>query len=233
LPLPWTKYGRALQNRQKLLTEIDKAIARHNLENDFESSALGILIKAQQQAEDFDIEELKEQVINLWFLASNELSSALASLCQELKQHPEVLELINLEQENLNKTEMSLEKIRHMTYLEQVIKEVLRLNPPVTGGIRQVIKNCSFNDYLLPVGWKIVYRIDATLRDSNIYSEPDRFDPNRFSLERAEDKQQPYSYIPFGGGMRECMGKELSFLVMKIFALVFIESEKSKLNIEH
>jgi retinoid hydroxylase len=230
LPLPWTKYGRALQNRQKLLNEIDRAIARHNLENDFESSALGILIKAQQQVEDFDIEELKEQVINLWFLASNELSSALASLCQELKQHPEVVELINLEQEKLNKTAtLSLEKIRQMTYLEQVIKEVLRLNPPVPGGIRQVIKDCSFNGYRLPVGWKIVYRIDATLKDSNIYSQPDRFDPNRFSPERAEDKQQPYSYIPFGGGMRECMGRELSFLVIKIFALALIESETSKL----
>jgi cytochrome P450 len=159
----------------------------------------------------------------------------LVSLCRELEKHPEVIDSIELEKNKLNFSEsLSLETLKKMNYLERVIKEILRLNPPVSGGIRQVIKECSFNGYSLPVGWKIVYRINATLRDSNIYSQPDRFDPDRFNSDRAEDKKQPYSYIPFGGGMRECMGRELSFLVMKIFTTKFINSkwiEKALTNI--
>ena len=58
----------------------------------------------------------------------------------------------------------------------------------------------------------------ASLRKSCLYREPERFDPDRFAPDRAEDKQKRFGYIPFGGGLRECLGKEFAKLEMKIFA---------------
>lgn len=51
-----------------------------------------------------------------------------------------------------------------------------------------------------------------THKDPSIFPEPEKFDPERFSEQRAEDKKVPYSFIPFGGGARQClgMGKELN-----------------------
>jgi cytochrome P450 len=57
--------------------------------------------------------------------------------------------------------------------------------------------------------------ITQTHQDSQLYPEPERFDPDRFSSERSA---KPFSYVPFGGGLRECLGKEFARLEMKLFA---------------
>lgn len=54
-----------------------------------------------------------------------------------------------------------------------------------------------------------------THHDPSIYSQPENFDPDRFSEQRAEDKKVPYSFIPFGGGSRQCIGMELAKLELK------------------
>ena len=55
------------------------------------------------------------------------------------------------------------------------------------------------------------------------------FNPERFNNENREDKKQPYTYLPFGGGLRECLGKELAFVVMKIFASILTRNYSWKL----
>jgi retinoid hydroxylase len=63
-----------------------------------------------------------------------------------------------------------------------------------------------------------LYQIAATHQDPTIYPDPKQFDPDRFDKARAEDKQKPFAYAPFGGGVRECIGKEFARLEIKIFA---------------
>ncbi|MGL5924352.1 cytochrome P450 [Chroococcidiopsis sp.] len=71
-------------------------------------------------------------------------------------------------------------------------------------------------------GWDIYYQIPETHQDPQLYKNPEQFDPDRFSPERAEDKQKVFSHIPFGGGIRECLGKEFARLEMKIFAALLV-----------
>lgn len=59
-----------------------------------------------------------------------------------------------------------------MTYLDQVLKEVERLYPPVAGGFRGVVKPFVYNGYYVPKGWQVLYRIERTHKDPNIYTEP-------------------------------------------------------------
>lgn len=111
--------------------------------------------------------------------------------------------------------------LKQMTYLEQVLKEVLRLYSPASGP-RKVIKSCEFNGYLIPQGWQVFYHPAATHQDSSIYTQPEDFDPERFAPPRSEDKQKSMSYIPFGGGVRECLGREFAKLEMKLFAALLV-----------
>ncbi|MDY7022665.1 MAG: cytochrome P450, partial [Cyanobacteriota bacterium] len=125
------------------------------------------------------------------------------------------------EQQQLQLSEpLSFEQLKLMPYLDQVLKEVLRFVPPVGGAFRQVIETCEFNGYTLPKGWSVLYQIGRTHYDPSIYNEPDKFDPDRFFPERTEEK--PYGYLPFGGGMRECLGKEFAKLEMKILAILLL-----------
>ena len=123
------------------------------------------------------------------------------------------------EQDRLNITGTpTLEDLKNMTYLEQVIKEVMRLIPPVGGGFRKAIATFEFGGYRIPEGWIVQYQIAQTHKDEDLYPESDRFDPERFAPGRLADKQASFGYIPFGGGLRECLGKEFARLEMRLFA---------------
>ncbi len=172
-----------------------------------------------EEGNSLSLDELKDQVLLLLFAGHETLTSALVSFCLLMAQHKEIFARIRTEQNQLGIDEpLTTDKLKEMVYLEQVLKEVLRFIPPVGGGFREVIEDCEFNGYSIPKGWMLQYVVGKTHQDEEIYQLPEKFDPSRFSPERAEDKNKVFSYIPFGGGARECLGKEFARLEMKIFA---------------
>ncbi len=265
ISFPWTKFGRALHCREKLLTEIEKIVRERQEGEDSSQDALGLLLQARdEEGNSLSLQELKEQVLLLLFAGHETLTSAIASTCLLLAQHPPIVAAIRAEQEELGlapllkslegeafgqKTldfsdnlspeyfaptpdfrldkhaldnSLTMEQLKLMTYLEQVLKEVLRLIPPVAAGFRDIIQSCEFNGYQLPQGWSILYRIRQTHYDPNIYFNPEEFDPARFAPERGEDKAKPFGYLPFGGGIRECLGREFAKLEMKLFTTLLV-----------
>ncbi|MGK7950835.1 MAG: cytochrome P450 [Xenococcaceae cyanobacterium] len=226
LPLPSTKFGRALESKKRLFAQIETIIIQRQQENYRDSDILGVLLAVQEQTgKSLSLRELAEQIVNLLLLGRNELTSALTSFLMLTSQYPNVLESLQNEQEKLNKLEpLSLDKLKKMVYLEQVIKEVLRQAPPVSGGLRKVIRDCSFDGFRIPQGSNVAYHISSILQDPNIYQKPEQFNPERFNSTNAEDKQKPFCYVPFGGGARECMGKEFAYLVIKIFVSILVNN---------
>ncbi len=220
IPLPWTKFGKALRCRQALLKYIEDIVTRRQQADSPGEDALGLLIQAQDESgNSLSLEELKDQVLSLLFAGHETLTSAIASFCLLTAQHPEVIERLRAEQQKLSLTSpLTLDNLKQMSYLEQVIKEVMRLVPPVGGGFRKVIKSFEFGGYRIPQGWTISYQIAPTHKDPELYPDSDSFDPERFSPEKAADKQKSFGYIPFGGGLRECLGKEFARLEMRLFA---------------
>ena len=218
--LPWTKFGKGLKARRKLLKHLESIVTKRQQAQEPGTDALGLLIAAEDEdGKSLTLEELKDQVLLLLFAGHETLTSAIASFCLLTAQHPEVLEKLRQEQDRLNITGTpTLENLKDMTYLDQVIKEVMRLVPPVGGGFRSAIETFEFGGYRIPQGWSVQYQIAQTHKDEDIYPESDRFDPDRFNPERSADKQASFGYIPFGGGLRECIGKEFARLEMRLFA---------------
>lgn len=223
LPFPWTRFGQAMQGRDRLLQSIEQIVRQRQQSVNPGEDTLGLLVQAQDEnGNSLSTEELKEQVQLLLFAGHETLTSAVASFCLLTAQHPDILTRLRQEQQQFPADQpLSLEHLKQMTYLEQVLKEVLRLVPPVGGGFRTVINACEFNGYQIPQGWSVLYQIGSTHKDAGLYPQPDRFDPDRFSVDRLQAQtvdQQKYGYLPFGGGIRECLGKEFARLEMKIFA---------------
>lgn len=217
--LPWTRFGQAYRCRAQLLQELERLIRHRSTQPDLGSDALGLMLQAKDDdGHQLSIEELKDQVLLLLFAGHETLTSALASFCLLMAQHPQVMAQARSEQKLLQTQPLTLDALKQMTYLEQVLKEVLRLIAPVGGGFRTVLKPCEFGGYHIPQGWTVLYEISLTHQDSDVFSAPETFDPERFSPSRAEDKAKPFSHLPFGGGMRECLGKEFARLEMKLFA---------------
>ncbi|OUL27625.1 cytochrome P450 [Nostoc sp. 106C] len=224
LPLPFTKFGKAVAARNQILQHITKVV-RERQQNPTKD-ALSLLIQARdEEGNSISERELIIQALLLLFAGHETTTSMLTWLCLELARHPEVMERAREEQLQLaSQGNLSLEQLGKMPYLEQVLLEVERLNPPVGGGFRGVIKEFDFHGFHVPAGWQLLYSIPVTHRLEKIYSEPGRFDPDRFSQKRQENKNYPFSLIGFGGGPRICIGIAFAKMEMKIVAAHLLRS---------
>ena len=219
--LPWTTFSKALRARNQLLTHLENAIQerRENPSND----ALGLLIQSRdEEGNSLSEEEIKVQALLMLFAGHETTTSMLISLAMSLAQYPDILHQARAEQEAIGSEELNFEQLKQMTYLSQILKEVERLYPPVAGGFRGVVKPLEFQGYHIPAGWKVLYQMKGAHLDSNIYNNPDDFDPSRFSLERSEDKKVDFSLIGFGGGPRICLGLAFAQMEMKIFSALLL-----------
>lgn len=230
--LPWTAFGKALRNRAALLSEIEQLIEQRQADPSRRAEAadaLDIMLAARdaETGEGLAIEELKDQVLLLLFAGHETLTSAIASFCLLTAQHPEVLATARAEQQPFLGQPLTLESFKQMPYLDCVIKEVMRISPPVGGGFREVIQDCDYGGYRIPKGWSSLYAINTTHQDETVFPEPDTFDPSRF--DEAAPWRPPFSHVPFGGGLRECLGKEFARLEMKLFAARLLQGYRWEL----
>jgi cytochrome P450 len=105
------------------------------------------------------------------------------------------------------------EKVGKLRYLEQVMNETLRLYPPVHLGSRIAAADLEFRGYPIPAGQRVVYSIYLTHRDARTWEQPDAFRPERFA---GAEARQPYAFLPFGGGSRNCIGSAFAQVEIKV-----------------
>ncbi|XP_034041430.1 cytochrome P450 26C1 [Thalassophryne amazonica] len=117
---------------------------------------------------------------------------------------------------------LSLEKLSQLHYIDCIVKEVLRFLPPVSGGYRTALKTFELDGYQIPKGWSVMYSIRDTHETAAVFQSPELFDPDRFGLDRHESRSSRFSYVPFGGGVRSCVGKELAQIILKTLVVELI-----------
>lgn len=105
--------------------------------------------------------------------------------------------------------------LRRLPALDGVIKEALRLYPPIHLGSRVAAFDIAFRGFHIPAGTRVLYSIYLTHRDERYWPSPHVFDPERFAPERARERAA-YTYLPFGGGPRNCIGAAFAQLEAKI-----------------
>ena len=115
-------------------------------------------------------------------------------------------EILEFDQKSDGK--LTYDIVNDMKYLDMVVKETLRKNSPV-GGLHRV----SMQDYTIPgtkitlsAGQRIFISARGLHMDPDIYPKPKIFDPERFS-EEAKQNRHPMTYLPFGDGPKNCIGK--------------------------
>ncbi|XP_069467463.1 cytochrome P450 26C1 [Ambystoma mexicanum] len=124
---------------------------------------------------------------------------------------------------------LGLEQMSNLRYLDCVVKEVLRLLPPVSGGYRTALQTFELDGYQVPKGWSVMYNIRDTHETAAVFQSAELFDPDRFGPERDEGRAGRFNYIPFGGGARSCIGKELAQVILKLLAIELVATARWEL----
>ncbi|XP_060693448.1 cytochrome P450 26B1-like [Hemiscyllium ocellatum] len=225
LDIPGSGYRKGIQARDRLHEYFGKVI-EDMLQSDAEhSTALGILIQSSKDhGMGMSMQELKEAMVELMFAACATTASACTSLVLQLLKNPEVLTKLRTDLQikgfqSGSAAPLRLSDFCHLRYLDNVIKEVLRLQPPVSGGYRVALQTFELGGWQIPKGWSVMYSIQDTHNTAPIFQQPEIFDPDRFANDLTKGKEARFHYLPFGGGVRRCLGKELAKLILKVFAI--------------
>ncbi|KOX75873.1 Cytochrome P450 6a2, partial [Melipona quadrifasciata] len=155
----------------------------------------------------------------VFYLAGFETSSTTATFClYELAQHQDIQNKVREEiQTQIEKHgDLTYDAVNDMTYLHKVISETLRKYPPVVVLNRICTKEIKLNgtDFDIPKGTHVAIPVFGIQRDSNIFPDPDKFDPERFSEENIKTRHS-YTYLPFGEGPRICIGMRFGLIQTK------------------
>ena len=136
---------------------------------------------------------IRDQMLTMMIAGHDTSTALLAWTFALLGQHPDVHQRVIQEVDTLDKSPL----------LDQVIKESLRLYPPIHIGNRRIAEEMEFSGGNVPKDERMFYSIYLTHRDPSIWENADSFCPERFAHGR---KTPPFSYVPFGGGPRACIG---------------------------
>nr|XP_028585613.1 cytochrome P450 26A1 [Podarcis muralis] len=229
IDLPFSGLYKGLRARDVIHAKIEESIQAKLAGKeppDGYKDALQLLMEhTRGNGEQLNMQELKESATELLFAGHETTASAATSLITFLGLHQDVLQKVRKElQEKGLLGNMSQEKHLEMELLEQlkytgcVIKETLRLSPPVPGGFRVALKTFELNGYQIPKGWNVIYSICDTHDVAELFTNKDEFNPDRFMSPFPEDSSR-FSFIPFGGGLRSCVGKEFAKILLKIFTV--------------
>lgn len=214
----WTTYGKGIRARDELREVLRRVIrARRDQPG---NDALGLLMQARdEQGEALSEEEILDQAVILIFAGHETTTSMLTSFLLALREHPQWLaRLADEQREVVGEGELTLDQVKDLRLLDFVLKEVERLWPPISICQRGVVEEVEFAGARLPPGTMVLYSPWATHRLSEVFRDPDCFDPERFAPPREEHKAVPYSLVGFGGGPRLCIGQAFAQLEMKIVA---------------
>jgi len=146
--------------------------------------------------------EIRDELLTLLVAGHETTATALSWAMERLARHPEKLE--RLRAEALAGAEE--------TYLTATIQETLRLRPVIVLVIRKLTEPVEIGGYEIPAGASLTPCIHLVHRNPAIYPEPDRFLPERF----LETPPGTYTWIPFGGGVRRCLGAAFAQFEMAV-----------------
>lgn len=145
-----------------------------------------------------------------------------------LLQNPDYLKLVQAEiDEHLTPGQLFDHRtFAQLEHIQWVTKEIERLRPSADTAMRVVDEPLDVGDYTIPAGWLVQVAAEVSHKLPELWQNPERFDPLRFSPERAEDKQHRFSMIGFGGGMHKCTGMNFANMeISMITALLFQQFE--------
>jgi cytochrome P450 len=229
LPLPANlRFRRALG---ELETVVYRIIAERRRGLGDEADLLSMLLSARDEetGEGMTDRQLRDEVMTMLLAGHETTSLALSWTYYLLSQHPETQGGIVDEVDRVvGSARPSFAHVERLTLTRRVLEESLRLYPPAWGFSRLALADDEIGGYRIPRG-SIAFVIPFVVhRRPKLWPDPERFDPGRFTPER-ESVRPKFSYIPFGGGPRGCIGSQFAMLEAQLIVAAIAQRYRIEL----
>jgi cytochrome P450 family 135 len=207
---------------QRLHSQVDKLIYSEIAERrgaaergSRREDVLSMLLGARHESDGSPMsdQELRDELLTLLVAGHETTATALSWAVERLTRHPDKLARLGEEVEAGEKQ-----------YLEAVVTETLRLRPVISLVARMLREPVELGGYKLPAGITVTPAIYLVHRRPDVYPNPERFEPERF----LEQPPGTYTWIPFGGGVRRCIGGSFAHFEMQVVLAELVKRRKLK-----
>jgi cytochrome P450 len=140
-----------------------------------------------------------------------------------LAKYPHWQQAVREEVQAVAGSSIDYEQLESLELTERVLKEALRFRPPVPFIPRQAVQPFEYGGFSLPADTNVTVFPGAVAMDVGIWTDPESFDPDRFSDNRAEDKKHRFAWSPFGGGAHKCIGMHFAIMQVRAFCHQFLQ----------
>ncbi len=176
-------------------------------------------------------QQIRDEVMTLLLAGYETTAATLTWTFYLLSQHAEVERRLHQEIDSVIGDRCpGIEDLPRLVYTRMIIEEVLRLYPPVWLIPRRALAEDCIGGYTIPAGSDVLLSIYSMHRHPEFWSNPDQFDPNRFSTDQ-KAQQVPQSYMPFGAGPRVCLGSR--FGMMEAILVLTMITQKYRLELSY
>jgi cytochrome P450 len=159
-----------------------------------------------EEGERFSDEDVVNHMIFVLLAAHDTTTITLTMLAYYLAKHPEWQQRLRAEAAALGKETLDYDDLEALPELDMAFKETLRMNAPVGLLARRALKDTEVQGRYIPAGTTVILGLAASHRIARWWSNPDVFDPERFSEQRREDQSHKFAWAPFGGNVHKCIG---------------------------
>jgi len=245
----WIFYMTEMGKRfTKVLNEInsfaDEVISKrreerkdHHSDDSIRSDFLDILLKAKEGSQVLSNKEIRDEVNTFMFAGHDTTASSMSWAMYNLAKYPDVQEKCRQEVNRVlqDSEDITWEMLPELKYLTMVLKENLRLYPPVIVAARELKSNVDIpspddgKTVTIPKGTRSTAFIFMVHRNPYIWKDPNTFDPERFSPENRANIPA-YAFIPFSAGPRNCIGQAFAMNEMKVTMAYVIRNFRLSLS---
>lgn len=219
--IPGTRWARGMQGRELLEAFMTKQLPAKKVSHDLDFFAQ-ICRAEDEHGQQLDDQAVIDHIIFLLFAAHDTTTSTLCSVAYALAENPQWQEELRAEYSHLGDRIPNYDDLAKMEKTGWVFREALRMYPPLPVIPRRCLKETEVMGYRIPRNAGVALSPLFTHYMEDYWDKPTQFDPERFSVARAEHKRHSYQFVPFGGGAHKCLGLNFAEIQVKLFLSLFL-----------
>ncbi|GMH30621.1 hypothetical protein Nepgr_032464 [Nepenthes gracilis] len=224
IDLPGTNYRHGFQARKNIVQILSKLVEERRSSNEEQQDMLAGLMRAEENRHKLNDKEIIDLIITLLYSGYETVSTTSMMAVKYLHDHPQVLNELRKEHFEIRSRKspddpINWDDYKSMKFTRAVIFETSRLATIVNGVLRKTTRDIEINGFIIPKDWRIYVYTREMNYDPYLYPDPFSFNPWRWMDKSLETHNY---FLIFGGGTRQCPGKELGVAEISTFLHYFV-----------
>jgi pentalenene oxygenase len=216
------RFNAAIQRIHRVVEDIIAEYRRTGIDH-ADLASMMLAARDEETGEGFSDVQVRDEVLTMLAAGTQTTATTIAWALHVLSTNEEIQQRAHAQiRDVLGERDLTFDDIERLDYMRRLVTETLRLYPPAWLLSRRAVSEVTLGDHVLPPGASILFSPYTLHRDPKTYPDPEVFDPDRWTPERAKSIARP-AFLPFGAGNRQCIGEGFAWTEATVVLTVILQ----------